>query len=127
MSCFCQVSFISCSIEEAVDPVSSTQFRTWRKLLAAFRHGIWTAGMQATAARRVDQTWWLPTFAHGQYTLSRRRLLAVTLLVSGPDSIRVRCGREQELGIGTFSSLDHLSTGPTLYHLASINYQRLIG
>src|SRR5258708_13384146 len=99
MSCFCQVSFISCSIEEAVDPVSSTQFRTWRKLLAAFRHGIWTAGMKATAARRVDQTWWLPTFAHGQYRLGPRRLLAGTLLVSGPESIRVRLSTKPHSGI----------------------------
>ncbi len=60
MSCFWHVPFACCSIEEAVDPVSSAQFRTWRKLLAAFRHGIWTAGMKATTAGRVDQTWGLP-------------------------------------------------------------------
>ncbi len=57
MSRFRLISFVFCSVEEAVDPVSSTQFRTWRKLLAAYRHSMWATGMKATAAGRVDQTW----------------------------------------------------------------------
>src|SRR5215831_7765751 len=53
---------LSFAVEEAVRPMAVTKLGAFRAMLAAYWHGVRTAGMKATTSRRIDEAGWLPSY-----------------------------------------------------------------
>src|SRR5690349_19433609 len=85
--------------------------RAARKALAADRHRVWAARVEATATGRSDQ-------ARDVATRLKRRLLR---------AIRVWSGGDEQLRVGMPWPLDHLVAGAAFDRLSRIHDQRLLG
>src|SRR2546421_3463968 len=99
------------AVEKAVRPATIPKLCAPGEALAAHGHRMWTARVEATATRRVNEA----------RNLATSRKIGKVLIAVWTDTTRIGCGRDQQLRIGMLRPLDYLVTWPPFNHLTSVH------
>ena len=96
--------------------MTSAQVGATGKTLAAHRHGVGAARVEAAASGWMNEAG----------NLTALWPTGCTLLVSS-HAIRIRCSGNKQLRVRMFRALDNILTGPTFDGLAGVHHKRILG